>query len=86
MRGDAFKFLAGSAAAFAYAHAACAVAVAKGVINQPVFLGRKWPIGLLWAEAAVYSAAGVALAYRGWRHADHAETLAAADRADLPPG
>ncbi len=86
MRGDAFKFLAGSAAAFAYAHAAYAVAVAKGVINQPVFLGRKWPIGLLWAEAAVYSAAGVALAYRGWRHADHAETLAVADRADLPPG
>ena len=70
MRGDAFKFLAGSAAAFAYAHAAYAVAVAKGVINEPVFLGRKWPIGLLWAEAAVYSAVGLGLAYKGWRRHD----------------
>ena len=77
MRGDGFKFLAGAAAAMAYTHAAYAVAVSRGVINEPIFLGRKWGVGFMWTEAAVYSAAGLGLAYRGWRRDSHAGQLPA---------
>lgn len=45
MKRDAYKFLAGSAAGLAYTHAAYAVAASNGIINEPVFLGRKWKGG-----------------------------------------
>ena len=64
MRGDGFKFLAGAAAAMAYTHAAYAVAVSRGVINEPIFLGRKWGVGFMWIEAVIYSAISLALAMR----------------------
>lgn len=66
MKPDAFKFLAGSAAGLAYAHAAYAVAASRGIINEPIFLGRKWGVGFMWTEAFIYSAISMALAYRGW--------------------
>lgn len=50
----------------AYTHAAFAVAAAAGLINEPVFLGRRWGVGYMWTEAAVYSAASIALGYLGW--------------------
>lgn len=67
VRRDAFTFLAGSAAGLAYAHAAYALATSKGVISQPIFLGRKWGVGLMWAEAVLWSALGLGLAYQGRR-------------------
>jgi hypothetical protein len=66
MKREVWKFLSGSFAALAYAHAAYAVATARGVINEPVFLGRRWGVGYMWTEAAVYSAVSLALGYVGW--------------------
>ncbi len=43
-----------------------AVATDRGIINEPVFLGRRWGVGYMWTEAAVYSAVSVALGYVGW--------------------
>lgn len=65
MRRDTYVFLSGSAAALAYAHAAYAVAAARGIISEPVFLGRKWGVEFAWAEVAIYCALSLALARRG---------------------
>lgn len=66
MKREVCKFLSGSFAALAYAHAAYAVATSRGIINEPVFLGRRWGVGYMWTEAAVYSAVSLALGYKGW--------------------
>lgn len=66
MKRDAYKFLSGSAAALAYAHAAYAVAASKGIMNEPVLFGRKWGFKFAWVEVAIYSAISLALACRGW--------------------
>ena len=66
MNREVCKFLSGSFAALAYVHAAYAVATSRGVINEPVFLGRRWGVGYMWTEAAVYSAVSLALGYVGW--------------------
>lgn len=66
MKRDGYKFLSGSAAALAYAHAAYAVAASKGIMNEPVLFGRKWGFKFAWVEVAIYSAISLALAYRGW--------------------
>ncbi|GAS98644.1 uncharacterized protein RMCC_5609 [Mycolicibacterium canariasense] len=66
MNREVSKFLSGSFAALAYAHAAYAVATRRGIISEPVFLGRRWGVGYMWTEAAVYSAISVALGYHGW--------------------
>lgn len=67
MNREASKFLAGASAALAYVHAAFALAASKGIMNEPVFLGRKWTVGFMWSEVAIYSALSLGLAYRGWR-------------------
>jgi hypothetical protein len=66
MKREVCKFLSGSFAALAYAHAAYAVATDRGIISEPVFLGRRWGVGYMWTEAAVYSAVSLALGYVGW--------------------
>ena len=66
MNREVCKFFSGSFAALAYAHAAYAVATSSGVLNEPVFFGRKWGVGYMWTEAAVYSAVSLALGYAGW--------------------
>lgn len=66
MKREVCKFFSGSFAALAYAHAAYAVFTSRGMINEPVFLGRRWPVGYIWTEAAVYSAVSLALGYVGW--------------------
>ena len=66
MNREVCKFFSGSFAALAYAHAAYAVATSRGIIDEPVFLGRRWGVGYMWTEAAVYSAVSVALGYVGW--------------------
>lgn len=66
MNRELCKFLAGAVAGLAYAHGAYAVAVSAGVLNDPIFLGRKWGPGHLWAEAAAYSVVSLALGYCGW--------------------
>jgi hypothetical protein len=66
MTRDICKFLSGSFAGLAYAHAAYAVATHRGIIEKPVFLGRQWGVATMWSEAAVYSAISAARAYRGW--------------------
>lgn len=66
MKREACKFFSGAFAALAYVHAAYAVAASRGIINEPVFLGRKWGVGYMWVEAALYSTAGLALGYAGW--------------------
>lgn len=66
MNREVCKFFSGSFAALAYAHAAYAVATSRGIINEPVFLGRRWGVGYMWTEAAVYSAVSLALGYAGW--------------------
>ena len=67
MKREVCKFFSGSFAALAYAHAAYAVATSRGIINEPVFLGRRWGVGYMWTEAAVYSAVSLVLGYVGWR-------------------
>ncbi len=66
MNREACKFFSGSFAALGYAHAAYAVATSRGIINEPVFLGRRWGVGFMWSEAAIYTALAVALGYAGW--------------------
>ncbi len=70
MKRDAYKFLAGTAAGLAYTHAAFAVAASKGIMNEPVFMGRKWKVGFMWTEAGIYSALSLWLAFRGWLQSD----------------
>ncbi len=67
MNREACKFFSGAFAAMAYAHGAYAVATSFGVINEPVFLGRRWGVGFMWTEAAVYSVASAGLGYLAWR-------------------
>jgi hypothetical protein len=67
MNREVCKFFSGSFAALAYAHAAYAIATSRGIINEPVFLDRRWGVGYMWTEAAVYSAVSLALGYVGWR-------------------
>src|SRR5262245_32155670 len=66
MKREVCKFFSGSFAALAYAHAGYAVAASRGIINEPVFLGRRWGVGYMWTEAAVYSVVSLALGYVGW--------------------
>ena len=66
MNREACKFFSGAFAALAYAHGAYAVATSSGVIDEPVFLGRRWGVGYMWTEAVVYTAISVGLGYLGW--------------------
>ncbi len=66
MNREACKFFSGSFAALGYAHAAYAVATSRGIINEPVFLGRRWGVGFMWTEAAIYTALSLALGRVGW--------------------
>jgi hypothetical protein len=89
MNREVSKFLSGSFAALAYAHAAYAVATRRGIISEPVFLGRRWGVGYMWTEAAVYSAVSVALGYHGWSTPSPPKQVApapnAVDEAGSPP-
>ena len=66
MNREVCKFFSGGFAALAYAHAAYAVATSSEIVDEPVFLGRRWGAGYMWTEAAVYSAVSLALGYIGW--------------------
>ncbi len=66
MKREAYKFLSGAFAALAYAHAMYAVLTSRGMIGKTVFLGRRWGVGFMWAEAGVYSAISLTLGYLGW--------------------
>jgi len=66
MKREVCKFFSGSFAALAYAHAVYAVATSRGIVNEPVFMGRRWGVRHMWTEAAVYSAVSLALGYVGW--------------------
>ena len=89
MKREVCKFFSGSFAALAYVHAAYAVATDRGIINEPVFLGRRWGVGYMWTEAAVYSAASLALGYLGWISKPQEQlqksTTFATDRQSTPP-
>ena len=65
MNRELCKFLAGAAAGVAYAHGVHAVAVSRGMMEES-FLGRTWQPEYLWAEAAAFSVASLALGYFGW--------------------
>ena len=67
MKREVSKFFSGAFAGIAYAHAGYAIAASNGIIDEPVFLGRKWGVGFMWTEAAVYFTIAVALGYIGWR-------------------
>lgn len=93
MKREVCKFLSGSFAALAYAHAAYAVATSRDIINEPVFLGKRWGVGYMWTEAAVYSAASLVLGYLGWRGASEQRlpsneeaSAAARDYVQVPSG
>lgn len=73
MNREVCKFFSGSCAALAYAHAAYAVATSRGIIDEPVFLGRRWGVGYMWTEAAVYSVASLALGYVAWKSKPQAQ-------------
>ncbi len=66
MKRELCKFFYGSLAGLAYAHAAYAVATSAGIVDEPVFMGRRWGVGYMWTEAVVYSAISAALGYFGW--------------------
>lgn len=67
MNREVSKFCCGAFAGIAYAHAGYAVAASAGIIDEPIFLGRKWGVGFMWTEAVVYTAISAALGYAGWR-------------------
>lgn len=67
MNREACKFFSGAFAGIAYAHAGYAVATSRGILDEPIFLGRKWGVGFMWTEAIVYTAISAALGYAGWR-------------------
>ncbi|OBB85606.1 hypothetical protein [Mycobacterium sp. 852002-30065_SCH5024008] len=67
MNREVSKFFCGAFAGIAYAHAGYAVAASAGIIDEPIFLGRKWGVGYMWTEAVVYTAISAALGYAGWR-------------------
>lgn len=67
MKREVSKFFCGAFAGIAYAHAGYAIAASAGIIDEPIFLGRKWGVGFMWTEAVVYTAMSVALGYVGWR-------------------
>lgn len=81
MNREVCKFLSGSFAALGYAHAGYAVATSRGMINEPIFLGRRWGVGYMWTEAVVYTAVSLALGYVGWSSKPHDESPEAAVRA-----
>ena len=89
MKREVCKFFSGSFAALAYVHAAYAVATSRGIINEPVFLGRRWGVGYMWTEAAVYSAVSLVLGYVGWSSKPQARlqapTTSATDGQSKPP-
>ena len=66
MKREGCKFFSGAFGGLAYAHAAYAVATSSGMIDEPVFRGRRWGVGYMWTEAVVYSAISLALGYAGW--------------------
>lgn len=78
MNREACKFFCGSFAALAYAHGAYAIATAGGVIDEPVFLGRRWGIGYMWTEAVIYTAISAGLGYLGWGRPSQAAVSPAA--------
>ena len=89
MNREACKFFSGSFAALAYAHGVYAVATSRGVINEPIFLGRRWGVGYMWTEAVVYTAISIGLGYLGWSRKNqvaqpHVAAPATGDR-DLHP-
>lgn len=61
------KFLSGFLAGAGAVHANMGFAIAAGIFNEPHYLGRTWSAASLWAGAAVYLLASVALGYLGWR-------------------
>jgi hypothetical protein len=67
MNREVSKFFCGAFAGIAYAHAGYAIAASAGIIDEPIFLGRKWGVGYMWTEAVVYTAISAALGYAGWR-------------------
>lgn len=67
MNRELSKFFSGAFAGIAYAHAGYAVAASNGIIDEPIFLGRKWGVKLMWTEAIAYTAISVGLGYLGWR-------------------
>lgn len=81
MNREVCKFFSGSFAALAYAHAAYAVATSRGIVDEPVFLGRRWGVGYMWTEAAVYSAASLILGYAGWSSKAQSQLQASATSA-----
>lgn len=66
MKRELCKFFSGAFGALAYAHAAYAVATSSGMVDEPVFLSRRWGVGYMWTEAVVYSAISLVLGYAGW--------------------
>ncbi|MFV8321084.1 hypothetical protein [Mycobacterium sp. 23] len=66
MNREVCKFLSGFFGALGWAHAGYAVATSVGIVNEPTFLGRRWGVGYMWTEAALYTTIGVALGYAGW--------------------
>ncbi len=67
MNREVSKFFSGAFAGIAYAHAGYAIAASNGIIDEPIFLGRKWSVGFMWTEAVVYTAISAALGYHAWR-------------------
>ena len=86
MNREACKFFSGSFAALGYAHAAYALATSHGVINEPVFLGRRWGVGFMWTEAAIYTALALALGRIGWgaEVGEQSQSTHAAQTATVP--
>jgi hypothetical protein len=67
MNREVSKFFCGAFAGIAFAHAGYAIAASNGILDEPIFLGRKWGVGFMWTEAVVYTAISVALGYVGRR-------------------
>lgn len=64
---EVLKFLCGFLAGAGVVHANVGFAIAAGMLNEPLYLGRTWSAASLWVAAAFYLVVSVLLGYLGWR-------------------
>lgn len=72
MNREVCKFSSGFFGALGWAHAGYAIATSCGVVSEPTFLGRRWGVGHMWTEAAIYTTIAAALGYLAWGAAPQA--------------
>ncbi len=61
------------------------MATNRGIINEPVCLGRRWGVGFMLSEAAIYAVLAAALGHAGWGGRSRGEGAGLPLESDEPP-